>query len=69
MSEFASCEFHRGMPIVKNCPASYYLFQQTGRRLAIVPRKRRQCIRINDEYDLVVLDVKDGQVQLGVIGL
>ena len=50
-----SCEFHAGLPIANRCPASYYLFQQTGRRLLVVTRQKDECVRINGAIEVMVL--------------
>jgi hypothetical protein len=68
MPASVSCEFQQGFPTVRGCPASYYLFHSTGRRMLVVPRGKQQRIRINEEIEVVVLDVKGDRVRLGIIG-
>jgi hypothetical protein len=67
MSASVSCEIHQGLPVDRGRSASYYLFQESGRRLLVVPRRQRQRIRINGKIDVVVLDVAENEVRLAII--
>jgi hypothetical protein len=61
------CDIHQGLPVARGRSASYYLFQESGRRLLVVPRKQQQRIRINGKIDLVVLDVAENEVRLAIV--
>jgi hypothetical protein len=55
------------VPRVRGSRSSYYLFQQGGQRMAVTLVDRGARLRINDSIDIVVLEIYDGSVKIGLV--
>ncbi len=66
--EHLACEVQNGIPIVRGGISGYYVFNQNRQRLLILSRKRNQSIVIDNYIDIVVLEISENEVKLGVIG-
>jgi hypothetical protein len=62
-----SCEIGQSLPTAGGHVWSYYLSQADGRQMLVLNRRKGERIRINDTVEVVVLDIQEGRVQLGVV--
>lgn len=53
--------------MVRRGISSYYIFNQDGKRLLILSRKEHESIIIDQTIDVVVLEVNENDVKLGII--
>ena len=61
-----SCEIGQDLPTADGQVWSYYLSQEDGRQMLVLNRRKGERIRINDTAEVVVLDIQEGRVQLGI---
>jgi hypothetical protein len=61
-----SCEMQNGIPVIRGVNSGYYLFSQDGERLLILSRKQNQSIVINHCIDIVIMEIKDDKIKLGI---
>jgi hypothetical protein len=61
------CELQNGIPTVGKKISSYYYFSQDGRRMLVISRKKAESIIVDNSINIVVLDIADDEVKLGII--
>ena len=61
-----SCDVRQGLPRISGNIWSYYVSRQGGHQMLVLGRKPSERIRINDTTDIVVLAIRNGQVELGI---
>ena len=57
----------RPVPLLRGARSSYYLFPQGGQRMTVALVDRGARLRVNDAIDLVVLEIHDGSVKIGLV--
>ena len=62
-----SCEMRNGVPVIRGVSSSYYLFDQSGKRLLILTRKERESIVVNDTIDIVILEIAPNHIKFGIV--
>jgi hypothetical protein len=62
------CEMHNGIPMVHGGNSSYYIFNKDGQRLLILTRKENESIVVDDMIDIVVLEINNNEVKIGILG-
>ncbi len=55
------------IPLISGSRSSYYLFQQGGQRMAVALVDRGARLRVNDAIEIVVLEIYNGSVKIGLI--
>ena len=63
-----SCKLQNGIPTVHGSDSGYYHFSQEGKRFLVLNRRQDESILIDNTIDIVVLEVKDDEVILGIKG-
>ena len=63
---YVSCNVGQGPPTVNGRVWSYYVSQQDGRQMLVVNRRTGERIRLNNAIEIVILEVDNGRVQIGV---
>jgi hypothetical protein len=54
------------VPVISGARSSYYLFQG-GQRMAVAMVDRGGRLRVNDAIDVVVLEIYNGAVKIGLV--
>jgi hypothetical protein len=55
------------VPLISGSRSSYYLFQQGGHRMAVALVDKGARLRVNDAIEVVVLEIYNGSVKIGLI--
>ena len=55
------------VPVISGSRSSYYLFQQGGHRMAVALVDKGARLRVNDAIDVVVLEIYNGSVKIGLV--
>ncbi len=58
----------RPVPLLRGARSSYYLFPRGGQRMTVALVDRGTRLSVNDAIDLVVLEIHDGSVKIGLVG-
>ena len=60
------CEFHEGLPVIRQRVPSYYVSRPNGDPMLTVERRSGEQLRICGTVDLIVLQIHRGEVKLGI---
>ena len=63
---YVSCEIGQGLPTADGQVWSYYMSQEDGRQLLVLNRRKGERIRISGTAEVVVLEIQEGRVRLGI---
>ncbi len=60
-----TCQYRRGVPTLDGPGRGYYL-SRNGARMLVLERGAKQRVRVNGDFDLIVLETADGEVRFGI---
>ncbi|MFO7907044.1 MAG: carbon storage regulator [Pirellulaceae bacterium] len=65
-NDWVPCDLRQGLPTTPTHVWSHYLSQKGRNQMLVLDRKPNQRIRINGGIDLVILAVRNGEVEVGI---
>jgi hypothetical protein len=61
-----SCDVHGGLPTAKGNAWSYYVSNHRGHQMLVSELSKGDRVRINDATDVIILEIHDGQIKIGI---
>ena len=62
-----SCQVHDGMALICGNAWAYYISQHGRGRVLVLDLAKEERLRINDDFEIVVMDIEGGRATLGVL--